>query len=92
MILDFKCKETKKLYLHGETKKFNSIAKIAIRKLKILNAAVDLNDLRVPPGNGLEPLLGDRCGQHSIKINDQYRICFKWRGHDAKNVEITDYH
>ncbi len=58
----------------------------------MLEGALELDDLRVPPGNRLEKLRGDRQGQHSIRINDQYRICFVWRGHDAYDVEITDYH
>lgn len=58
----------------------------------MLESALELDDLRVPPGNRLEKLRGDRQGQHSIRINDQYRICFVWRGHDAYDVEITDYH
>ena len=62
------------------------------RKLALLDAAMVLEDLRVPPGNRLEKLRGERIGQHSIRINDQYRICFVWRDHDAHEVEITDYH
>lgn len=92
MILNFKCKETEMLYLHGKSKKFNSIARVAMRKLLMLNAAVNLHDLQIPPNNKLEPLHGDRLGQHSIRINDQYRICFKWHDHNAENVEIIDYH
>ena len=64
----------------------------ARRKLLILDAAEELGDLRVPPGNRLEKLSGDREGQHSIRVNDQWRICFRWRKADAYNVEITDYH
>ena len=64
----------------------------AWKKLAILNAAVELDNLKVPPGNKLEPLKGDRRGQHSIRINDQYRICFVWRDHNAHDVEIVDYH
>jgi proteic killer suppression protein len=67
-------------------------AAITKRKLVMLDGAVKLDDLRVPPGNRLEKLRGDRIGQHSIRINDQYRICFTWRGHDAYEVEIADYH
>jgi toxin HigB-1 len=67
-------------------------ASVTRRKLAILDGASKLEDLRVPPGNRLEKLRGDREGQHSIRINDQYRICFIWRGHDAFDVEIVDYH
>ena len=66
--------------------------KVALRKLRMLDAAVRLDDLRVPPGNRLEGLRGDRAGQHSIRVNDQWRICFRWRGGDACDVEIVDYH
>ena len=65
---------------------------VARRKLRMLNNAVELNDLRVPPANRLEALRGNRAGQHSIRINDQWRICFQWRDGDAYNVEIVDYH
>ena len=68
------------------------LVKVARRKLGYLNAAVDLNDLRSPPGNHLEPLKGDRKGQHSIRINDQFRICFIWTDEGPDEVEITDYH
>lgn len=65
---------------------------VALRKLRMLNRAVTLSDLRAPPANRLEKLRGDRAGQHSIRINDQWRICFEWRNGDAYAVEITDYH
>jgi toxin HigB-1 len=65
---------------------------VARRKLKMLNAATNVTDLRVPPGNRLEALKGDRKGQHSIRVNDQYRVCFCWRNGDAFDVEIVDYH
>jgi proteic killer suppression protein len=65
---------------------------MALRKLRILDAAMSLSDLRVPPGNRLERLRGDRAGQHSIRINDQWRICFRWKEGDAYDVEIVDYH
>lgn len=68
------------------------IQKIALRKLKYLKNAGSLQDLRVPPGNRLEPLVGDRLGQHSIRINDQWRICFQWHENNAQAVEICDYH
>lgn len=68
------------------------IQQVALRKLRMLNRAVTLHDLRIPPANRLEKLAGDRAGQHSIRINDQWRICFEWREGDAYNVEIADYH
>lgn len=68
------------------------IQQVALRKLRMLNRAVTLKDLRIPPANRLEKLTGDRAGQHSIRINDQWRICFEWREGDAYNVEIADYH
>jgi proteic killer suppression protein len=68
------------------------IQQVALRKLRMLNNAVTLADLRIPPANHLEKLSGDRVGQHSIRINDQWRVCFEWREGDAYNVEITDYH
>ena len=68
------------------------IQQVALRKLRMLNRAVRLHDLRIPPANRLEKLAGDRAGQHSIRINDQWRICFEWREGDAYNVEIADYH
>ncbi len=66
--------------------------RVALRKLRMLDAAMSLSDLRVPPGNRLERLRGDRAGQHSIRINDQWRICFRWHAGDAYDVEIVDYH
>jgi len=65
---------------------------VALRKLRMVNNSINLNDLRVPPANRLEKLSGNRTGQYSVRINDQWRICFEWRGSDAFNVEITDYH
>jgi proteic killer suppression protein len=68
------------------------LQQVALRKLRMLNNALTLNDLRIPPANRLEKLSGDRAGQYSIRINEQWRICFEWRDRDAYNVEITDYH
>ncbi len=68
------------------------VQRAALRKLVMLHAAQQLQDLRVPPGNRLEALAGDRAGQHSIRINDQWRVCFRWDGRDAHDVEIVDYH
>ncbi len=70
----------------------NDIQQIALRKLRMINNAKNINDLRAPPANRLEKLSGDRTGQYSIRINDQWRICFVWKGEDAYNAEITDYH
>ena len=92
MIKNFKCKDTEKLFNDFNVKKFRSISKITRIKLELLNAAVSLNILRIPPGNRLEQLKGDRIGQHSIRINDQWRICFIWRDEDVYDVEIVDYH
>lgn len=93
MIRSFKCKETEKIYSRYFSKKLpNEIQRPALAKLRILNNAQSLNDLRVPPGNRLEELKGDRKGQHSIRINNQWRICFIWKDNDANDVEIVDYH
>lgn len=92
VIISFSCKETEKLF-HGRfsAKLPQDLQRIAQRKLKQLSAAATLDFLRVPPGNRLEQLSGDRNGQWSIRINEQWRICFRWEG-NAFDVEITDYH
>lgn len=92
MIVSFKCQKTQTLYETGETRHFSDFKKVAIRKLIMLNDAVLLADLRTPPGNQLEALEHDRKGQHSIRINDQWRICFSWSAEGVENVEIVDYH
>jgi len=93
MIRSFKDKETEKIFARQVSGKLSrDIQRIALCKLRMLHRAVTLQDLRVPPGNRLEKLHGDRAGQHSIRINDQWRICFEWRNGDAYDVEITDYH
>lgn len=93
MIRSFKDNETEKVFHRTFSRKLpQSIQPVAFRKLRMLNRAVTLNDLRIPPANRLEQLHGDRAGQHSIRINDQWRICFEWREGDSYNVEITDYH
>ncbi len=92
MIKTFKCKNTEKLFNDLDIKKFRSISRTARIKLEILNAAVSLNSLRVPPGNRLEQLKGNRKNQHSIRINNQWRICFIWEEDHAIDVEIVDYH
>lgn len=92
MILSFRCPETQILFETGRSRRFSGIASVAIRKLAAVNAAVTLEFLYSPPGNRLEALKGDRVGQHSIRINGQYRICFVWNGQHAERVEIVDYH
>ena len=93
MIKSFRDKETEKIFNRQLSDKLpQNIQCIARKKLVILDAVPELNDLRIPPGNQLEALKGDRKGQHSIRINDQWRICFKWSDGDAYDVEITDYH
>jgi toxin HigB-1 len=91
-IRSFRDAETEALHLTGRSKRWGNIAKVAIRKLDMLDAAVALTDLRSPPGNRREALIGDRAGQHSIRINDQFRICFRWTDAGAEDVEVTDYH
>ena len=92
MIRGFRCKETEKVFQRQCSRKFGSIQRVALRKLLVLDAAGSLNDLRVPSSNRLEKLVGRREGQYSIRINDQWRICFRWKGGDARQVEIVDYH
>jgi len=93
MIKSFKDKETEKVFNRNYSKKLpETIQQRALRKLRMIDAAADINDLRVPPGNRLEVLGGDRDGQHSIRINNQWRICFTWSQGDAYDVEIVDYH
>ncbi len=93
MIRSFRCKETEKLF-HGRfsAKLPQAIQLVAVKKLNMLYAAQTLDDLRIPPANRLETLYGDRAGQHSIRINDQWRICFVWNQGQAEQVEIVDYH
>lgn len=93
MIRSFACRETEALFYRNRVKKIpDNIQRVALRKLKMLDAAVSLEDLRVPPANRLEKLEGNRKGQYSIRINDQWRICFHFFNSEASNVEITDYH
>lgn len=93
MILSFKDADTQKLWETGKSRRIPAgIRSSANRRLAILDAAVELNGLRVPPGNKLEALTGDRKGQHSIRVNDQFRICFVWAEGNAQDVEIVDYH
>jgi len=93
MIVSFTCKDTERIWNGQSTRKFpGDIQDRALRKLRQLDAARTINDLRNPPGNRLEALKGDRAGRMSIRINDQWRICFVFHGGDARDVEIVDYH
>lgn len=93
MIISFKCEETEKIYNRNFSRKFpHNIQRTAMRKLWMLHAAINVNDLRVPPANHLELLKGNKKGKYSIRVNDQWRICFCWAGGNAAEVEIIDYH
>jgi toxin HigB-1 len=92
VIQSFKCDETKRLFTTGKSAKFSGMAKVATRKLAQLAAATTLDFLRVPPGNRLEALQGDRAGQHGIRVNGQFRVCFVWTEAGPADVEIVDYH
>lgn len=93
MIKSFKNKETERIFSREKTGKLpEDIQQVALRKLRMLSNSKNLNDLRIPPANRLEKLKGNREGQHSIRINDQWRICFLWQDGDAYEVEIADYH
>lgn len=93
MIRSFGDADTERLFKRERIRRFpTDLQRVALRKLVMLDAATGLADLRIPPANRLEKLAGDRLGQHSIRINDQWRICFRWSGGDAHDVEIVDYH
>ncbi len=93
MIRSFRDRDTQRLFGRQPVRKLGAdLQRVALRKLRQLDAAVSLDDLRVPPGIRLEKLRRDRAGQHSIRINDQWRVCFRWAGGDAHDVEIVDYH
>jgi len=92
MIRSFRCRETQQLAGDQDVRRFKAIERPARRKLEVLAGAATLGDLRSLPGNRLEMLRGDRAGQHSIRINDQWRICFRWFEGNAYDVEIVDYH
>lgn len=91
VIRSFTCSETQAIYERKSSRRFGNIQKIVERKLQMLDDAAALQDLIVPPGNRLEALKGDRQGQHSIRINDQFRICFRWTKHGPEDVVVTDY-
>jgi len=92
MIRSFRDRATQRLWMGASVRRYSAFEKQALRKLDMLHQARDLNDLRAPPGNRLEALAGDRRGQHSIRINDQWRICFTWTKEGPADVEIVDYH
>jgi proteic killer suppression protein len=92
MILSFQCADTEALFHGRPVRRFKSFERVALRKLRQLQVAAKISDLRVPPGNRLERLKGKRAGQYSIRINDQFRLCFGWTSAGAKGVEIVDYH
>lgn len=91
-IRSFRCADTESLYAGGRPRRFQNIESVAQRKLQMLDDAVELKDLRSPPGNRLEALHGDRANQYSIRINDQWRVCFVWTVAGPECVEIVDYH
>ena len=92
VIKSFRSEATARLFRRERVLQFRAFDRVTLRKLRQLDSARELRDLNSPPGNRLEALRGDREGQHSIRINDQWRICFRWQGGDAYDVEITDYH
>jgi proteic killer suppression protein len=92
VIRSFRCRDTEELFHRQRNRRFGNIAKVARRKLRLLDDAENLEDVAAVPGNRFEALRGDREGQQSVRINDQWRICFVWRKGAAENVEIVDYH
>jgi len=92
MIRSFRCKRTEALFAGGHPGEFRAFEAVAQRKLAMLDAATDLRDLRAPPGNHLEALMGNRRGKHSTRINGRWRVCFRWTDQGPEDVEIVDYH
>ena len=92
MIQSFKDDDTAELFVKRKNRRWRNLMSVALRKLDQIEAAISLQDLAVPPGNRLEALIGRRAGQHSIRINEQFRLCFKWQENGAHEVEIVDYH
>ncbi len=92
MIKTFRCPDTRALFETGKSRRFAAVASVAQRKLALLDAAHSLDALRVPPGNRLEALKGNRAGRYSIRVNDQFRVCFRWTETGPADVEIVDYH
>lgn len=92
MIKSFRCKETKAIFERKGSKRFSTIQEIILRKILFLEAAEKLEDLLIPPANRLEKLRGNRAGQYSIRVNNQWRLCFKWKDGLALDVEVVDYH
>jgi proteic killer suppression protein len=92
VIKSFADRETKALFETGKSRRWNSIARVAVRKLVQIDSVTALDELNAPPGNRLEALKGDRAGQHSIRISGQWRVCFRWEGEGAYDVDIVDYH
>ena len=92
MILGFADRDTERLFRLERVVRFQAVERVVLRKLAMLDAATRVEDLRAPPGNRLEALRGDRAGQWSIRVNDQWRLCFRWRDGNASDVELTDYH
>jgi proteic killer suppression protein len=92
VIRSFRDRDTEQLFYREASRRWGAIAQVALRRLRLLHRARTLDDLRVPNGNRLEALKGDRAGQYSMRVNDQYRICFRWEDGVAHDVELTDYH
>jgi len=92
VIRSFADKATEALFEQGRHRSFGTASTVALRKLKLLDMVEKLDELRIPPGNRLELLKGSRAGQHSIRVNDQYRVCFRWTEHGPEDVEVVDYH
>ncbi|MGC2163364.1 MAG: type II toxin-antitoxin system RelE/ParE family toxin [Silvibacterium sp.] len=92
MIRSYADEETRRLHLTGHSRRFANVARTALRKIEAIDFATCLEDLRNPPGNHLERLRGDRDGYYRIRVNDQYRVCFRWEGKDAWDVRLVDYH